>query len=546
MEPTELTPEDVARAAAQAGLELSSEEATKVAKGVNRGRRMGEIVRRYVAPESEPAGVFSAAPPAHAADPLPGPLPFEGEGTAGEGITSLSLAQLAVAYRKGEVSPVEATRACLERIERLDRRLHSFLTLTPERALSEAQEAQDELGRGQDRGPLQGVPIALKDLYATKGIRTTAHSGVLIDWIPDEDATATAKLYQAGSVLLGKLAMHEFAFGGPDAGSAFPPARNPWNPDHIPGGSSSGSGAALAGRLCFGSLGSDTGGSIRNPANMCGVAGIKPTYGLVSRFGVVPLSWSLDHCGPLARTVEDCAILLQAIAGHDPKDPASADLTVPDYRAGLKGPVRGWRLGVPRSWFDEAEGVDAEVLAAFEEALRVLKDAGATVVEVDGTPFAEARAANMTILIAEAYAYHEPNVKTRAAAYGPAVLNRVREGALLRAADYIQAQRARAVLVQRIGAIMRDVDLIVSPAGARVAPAFATYDPDSTYKTPSFTNVFNLTGLPAMSIPCGFSASGLPIGLQIAGRAFEEAAVFRLAHTYEQATDWHTRAPSLG
>jgi aspartyl-tRNA(Asn)/glutamyl-tRNA(Gln) amidotransferase subunit A len=297
--------------------------------------------------------------------------------------------------------------------------------------------------------------------------------------------------------------------------------------------------------MCFGSLGSDTGGSIRNPANLCGVAGIKPTYGLVSRHGVVPLSWSLDHCGPLARTVEDCAIVLQAIAGHDPLDPASASVTIPDYRAALGGSVAGLKLGLPLSWLDELEGVAADVRAAFDEALQVLRDAGATIVEVDGKPFAEARAANMTILIAEAYAYHEPNVAARPQDYGPGVLNRVREGGLLSAADYIQAQRARYAIGQRVAEIMGQVDLIVSPAGAKTAASFENNDPDATYKVPSFTNVFNLTGLPAMSIPCGFGATGLPVGLQIAGRAFEETTVFRLAHAYEQATDWHTRVPAM-
>ncbi|HLG72227.1 MAG TPA: amidase [Chloroflexota bacterium] len=548
----DLTADDVRRTAAQNGMELSPEEAAKLTKGVNRGRQMSQVLRKYVTPEGEPAGTFSPSPSAKGEGrgegspyaPL-GPSPSPSPAAAGEGILNLSLAQLAAAYRAGRVSPVEATQACLDRIEKLDGGLHAFITVTGELALSQARQAEADLKAGKDLGPLHGIPVALKDLYATKGIRTTAHSNVLREWVPDEDSTAAAKLAQAGTVLLGKLSMHEFAFGGPDNGSAFPPARNPWNPAYITGGSSSGSGGALAARMCFGSLGSDTGGSIRNPANMCGVAGIKPTYGLVSRHGVLPLSWSLDHCGPLARTVEDCAILLQAIAGHDPLDPASANVPIPDYRAAIGGSVAGLRLGVPRSWFDEGEGVDPKVLSAFEEAVRVLKDAGASVVEVDGTPFGEARAANTTILIAEAYAYHEENIRKQPHNYGPSVLNRVREGALLSAADYIQAQRCRAAIGQRVRDIMRNVDLILSPAGARPAQAFDGYDADVTYKTPSFTNAFNLTGLPAMSVPCGFTSAGLPIGLQIAGRAFEETTVFRLAHAYEQATDWHTRAPAL-
>jgi len=464
---------------------------------------------------------------------------------AAEDALSLTIAELAAAYRQGEAKPVEVAEAAFERIGRIDGRLNSFVTLTRDLAMRQAQAAQDELAGGVDRGPLQGVPVGLKDLYATQGIRTTAHSRVLLDWIPDQDATATAKLHAAGAVLLGKLAMHEFAYGGPDLSSAFPPARNPWNPDCVTGGSSSGSGAAVAARLCFGALGSDTGGSIRNPSHLCGIAGIKPTYGLVSRHGVVPLSWSLDHCGPMARTVEDCAIMLQAIAGHDPRDAASADVPVPDYRAGLAGSIQGLRLGVPRSWFDEGEGTDPEVLAAFEQALRVLRDAGAQTVDLDGAPFAESRAANTIILMAEAYAFHEPNIKSRPRDYGDSVRNRLRQGGLLSATDYIQAQRARTTICQQLRAVFDQVNAVVSPSGPRVAARFDAFDPDTAYRTPSYTHAFNLSGLPAMSVPCGFSASGLPIGLQIAGPAFDEVTVLRLGHAYERATSWHRQAPAL-
>jgi aspartyl-tRNA(Asn)/glutamyl-tRNA(Gln) amidotransferase subunit A len=463
----------------------------------------------------------------------------------GEELLSLSIAQLADVYRKGEVTAVEVTQAALERIQRVDPKLNSFVTLTPELALQQAETARDELQRGVDRGPLHGVPLAVKDLYSTKGIRTTAHSRVLLDSVPHEDAAAVTKLYEAGAALLGKLAMHEFAFGGPAKDAAFPPARNPWNPEHVTGGSSSGSGAALAGRLCYGSLGSDTGGSIRNPANMCGVAGIKPTYGLVSRYGVLPLSWSLDHCGPLARCVEDCAILLTAIAGHDARDPASADVPAQDYRAGLEHPVRGLRLGIPRSWLDEGNGTDADIRAAFEATLPVLADEGVQFVEVDGQPFMDARGINTIILVAEAYAYHEANIKSRPADYGSSVLGRMREGALISSADYIQAQRARSVLVRKVQEILQEVDAIISPAGARAPEAFIDVDPDAAFGMPNFTNVFNSTGLPAMSIPCGFTSTGLPIGLQIAGRAFDEPTVLRLARTYERATPWHTKTPDL-
>jgi aspartyl-tRNA(Asn)/glutamyl-tRNA(Gln) amidotransferase subunit A len=464
---------------------------------------------------------------------------------AADDVLFRSIVELAGMYRKHEVTPVEVTQAAFDRIARVDGRIRSFVTLTRELAMEQARAAQDELARGIDRGPMQGVPIGLKDLYNTKGIRTTAHSRVLLDNVPAEDATAASKLYEAGAVLLGKLAMHEFAFGGPSHDSAFPPPGNPWNTKHVTGGSSSGSGAALSARLCFGALGSDTGGSIRNPANLCGIAGIKPTYGLVSRRGVIPLSWSLDHCGPMARTVEDCAIMLQVIAGHDPKDAASANVPLHDYRAGLHDSVGGLRVGVPRSWFDQGEGTAPEILAAFEDVLRVLQDLGAQLIEVDGAPFRDGRPPNTTILLAEAYAYHEDNLRTRPDDYGAGLRSRLREGAFLSAADYIQAQRARAVLCDQVREILRGVDVIVSPAGARAAEAFDSIDPDAAYKGPNYTNVFNLTGLPAMSVPCGFSPSGLPIGLQIAGRAFDEATVLRLAHAYEQATDWHTRAPEV-
>jgi aspartyl-tRNA(Asn)/glutamyl-tRNA(Gln) amidotransferase subunit A len=464
---------------------------------------------------------------------------------AAEAALSLTIAGLAAAYRKGEADPVEVTEAAFERIGRVDGRLNSFVTLTQELAMRQAAAAREQLAGGSDRGPLLGVPIGLKDLYATQGIRTTAQSRVLLDWLPEEDATATAKLHAAGTVLLGKLGMHEFAYGGPGADSAFPPARNPWNPECVTGGSSSGSGAAVAARLCFGALGSDTGGSIRNPSHLCGIAGIKPTYGLVSRYGVVPLSWSLDHCGPMARTVEDCAIMLQAIAGHDARDAASARVALPDYRSGLAGSIRGLRLAVPRSWLEEGEGTDPEVLAAFEEALRVLRDAGVQTVEVDGTPFIDSRAANTIILMSEGYAYHEANLKSRPRDYGESVRNHLREGGLLSAADYIQAQRARAAISQQLRAVLGEVDAIVSPAGPRVAARFEGFDSEAAYRTPSFTHPFNLSGLPALSVPCGFSASGLPIGLQVAGRAFDEVTVLRLGHAYQQATDWHTRAPAL-
>src|SRR5919108_1830783 len=371
-----------------------------------------------------------------------------------------SIADSARAIRRKEVSPVELTQNCLDRIASVDGRLHSFITVTADLALRQAREAERELRSGIDRGPLHGIPIALKDLYMTKGIRTTCHSAVLETWLPDYDATAAEKLSAAGAVLLGKLGMHEFAFGGPSVDAPFPAVRNPWNIDHIPGGSSSGSGAALAAGLCFGALGSDTGGSIRIPSSHCGIVGIKPTYGRVSRHGVVPLSWSLDHAGPMARSVHDCAILLQAIAGYDPEDPASAKVPVPDFCADLRQGVRGLRIGVPRAgWFDEQKGTDPETGAAFNAALKTLERLGASIVEIDGKAFSMARKANQTILIAEAYAYHERRLQQAPEKFGSSVRRRMLEGAFLSAADYIVALRARtAALNEEIGANFSRVD----------------------------------------------------------------------------------------
>lgn len=458
----------------------------------------------------------------------------------------LSIKEASNGLRRKDFSSVELTRACLERIESIDGELHSFITVTADMALEQARSAERELRAGTDKGPLHGIPIALKDLYATEDIRTTCHSAVFQDWVPDHDATAVAKLREAGTILLGKLGMHEFAFGGPSVDAPFPAVRNPWARAHIPGGSSSGSGAALAAGLCLGSLGSDTGGSIRTPSSHCGVVGMKPTYGRVSRHGVVPLSWSLDHCGPMARSVEDCAILLQAIAGYDPMDPASANIAVPDFRATLKTGIRDLRVGVPRAnWFNENRGTDPETEELFNNALKTLESLGAIVVEIDGRPFSLARKANQTILVAEAYAYHEKRFQQAPEKFGSSVRRRILEGAFLSAADYITALRARSALNQEILANFSRVDIFATPTAPRPPEAFEGLDPNEQSLRPSFTNPFNLTGLPAISVPCGFTSAHLPTGLQIVTQPFEEATAFRVAYAYEQATDWHNRRPRL-
>jgi aspartyl-tRNA(Asn)/glutamyl-tRNA(Gln) amidotransferase subunit A len=461
-------------------------------------------------------------------------------------ICYLTIAEAAAALRRKEFSAVELTDALLARIEIIDGKLHSFITLTADLARRQARQADQELRSGTDRGPLHGIPIALKDLYMTSGIRTTCHSAVLENWLPDIDATTFTKLREAGAILLGKLGMHEFAFGGPSMDAPFPAVRNPWNTDHIPGGSSSGSGAALAAGLCYGALGSDTGGSIRTPSSHCGVVGIKPTYGRVSRYGVVPLSWSLDHAGPMARSVEDCATLLQAISGYDARDPASANVAVPDFHAGLQDRIKALRIGVPRAgWFDENLGVDPQTEAVFNQALDVLKILGAVVCDIDGKPFALARKANQTILVCEAYAYHEKTFQETPMKFGTSVRRRMLEGAFLRAADYIAAQRARTALNEQINAHFSRVDVFAVPGAPRPPEAFATMDPNEQNLRPSFTNPFNLTGLPAISVPAGFTEGNLPAGLQIVGRPFEEAAALRVAYAYEQATEWRKRRPAL-
>jgi aspartyl-tRNA(Asn)/glutamyl-tRNA(Gln) amidotransferase subunit A len=458
----------------------------------------------------------------------------------------LSMKEASIGLRRKEFSPSELAQACLKRIGSLDGQLHTFITVTADLALEQARRAEQELRSGTDKGLLHGIPVALKDLYATKNIRTTCHSAVLQEWVPDHDATPVVKLAQAGTVLLGKLAMHEFAFGGPSVDAPFPAVRNPWNTAHIPGGSSSGSGAALAAGLCLGSLGSDTGGSIRTPSSHCGVVGIKPTYGRVSRYGVVPLSWSLDHAGPMARSVEDCAILLQAIAGYDPADPASANVPVPDFRAALKNGIKDIRVGVPRTnWFNENKGTDPETERVFNDALKTMESLGAIIVEIDGQPFSLARKANQTILTAEAYAYHEKRFQDAPEKFGSSVRRRMLEGAFLSAADYITALRARSVLNEQIRANFGRVDVFATPTAPRPPEAFDAMDPNEQNLRPSFTNPFNLTGLPAISLPCGFTQGNLPVGLQIVTQPFAEATVFCVAYAYEQATDWHQRRPSL-
>jgi aspartyl-tRNA(Asn)/glutamyl-tRNA(Gln) amidotransferase subunit A len=450
-----------------------------------------------------------------------------------------TIRELGEQFRRRTLSPVELTEALLARIEKLDPTLRAFVTLTAERARSDARAAEASLRAGH-ASPLLGIPVAYKDLYATKGILTTAGSAVLADWIPDADSTCVTRLQRAGCVMLGKLITHEFALGIQFPGHRFPPARNPWNLAHIPGGSSSGSGAAVAAGLVVGTLGSDTGGSIRGPAAFCGIAGIKPTYGRCSRAGVVTLSWTLDHTGPMARTVEDCAYLLQALAGHDPADPASSGARVDDYVASLRDGIRGLRIGVPRAYF--FDGVTGETERAFEASLGVLRSLGASVQDVE-IPSIRSSMAFLVILLAEAFAYHERDLRERPQLYGDVLREKFLAGGLLSGAEYAQAQRLRSRLCQDMAAALTKVDVLVTPTTPGPAPAFDTVlNPDFPFARSNMAP-FNMTGLPALAVPCGFTASGLPLSLQIAGRPFDEATTLRVGHAYEQATDWRRRRP---
>ncbi|MCH8898426.1 MAG: hypothetical protein IIC33_09050 [Chloroflexi bacterium] len=419
----------------------------------------------------------------------------------------LTIREASELIRRRELSPVELTRAFLDRIQATDDRLHSFITLLSDQALEQARTAEAEIIAGGYKGPLHGIPIALKDLYDTAGIRTTAGSRVDTDRVPVEDCTAYARLKSAGAVLLGKLAMHEFALGGPDWTTGFEPARNPWNLDHITGGSSSGSGSAVASGQAMGALGSCTGGSIRGPASLCGIVGLKATYGRVSRAGVVTLSWSQDHCGPMTWTVEDTAYMLQALAGHDPKDPTTSTAPVPDYSRSLREDVKGLTIGVPRHFFFAPNpSVNPEVVATVEKGLTALQDLGANLEEVTIPSLDHVRAANIVIMLSEAFAFHEKNLKTRPQDFGDMVRARFRIGGLFSSSDYIQAQRVRQMIKRDFANVMRKVDLLVTPTMTQPAAAFEGYDAAST------VHIFHV------HLPCGrrdLADVGYPIGQRV-------------------------------
>jgi aspartyl-tRNA(Asn)/glutamyl-tRNA(Gln) amidotransferase subunit A len=456
-----------------------------------------------------------------------------------------TIAEAARLIAAKELSPVELTKDCIARMESCDDTLHAFILPTEERALADARAAETRVMAGNAKGPLDGIPIGHKDIYCTAGIRTTGHSRLLEHNIPAQDATSVRKWAEAGVVLMGKLSTHEFAMGGPSFDLPWPPARNPWNPEHFTAGSSSGTGAAVASGMILGGTGSDTGGSIRGPAALCGIAGIKPTYGLVSRVGVLPLSFSMDHAGPMAWTVEDCALLLQAMAGHDPADPASADRPVPDFVSDIGKGVKGMRIGVVRHFFEADNPASPATLAGINHALDVFEHLGAEISDVKLSPLADYSACGWVIISSEAYAIHEPWLKTRFNDYGELFRDRMALGGLIRATDYVQALRRRRTLCEDVKTAMAGYDILVSASQTSEAPKITEVPKWATMEKPSLTMPFNLTGYPAMSVCTGFGVGGLPVSMQLIAKPFAEATIFQAGHTYETAVGSRKRRPAI-
>jgi aspartyl-tRNA(Asn)/glutamyl-tRNA(Gln) amidotransferase subunit A len=468
--------------------------------------------------------------------------------------TGLTLSEASQLVRGKKLSPVELTHECLSRIERLNPKLNAFITVTADSAVAEARQAEAELQHDRWRGPLHGIPIALKDLVDTAGVHTTAASGVFKDRVPTEDAEIVRRLKAAGAVFLGKLNLQEIAYGGSSAISHFGPVHNPWNLDYSSGGSSGGSAVAVAARLCFAAIGTDTGGSIRQPSAYCGVVGLKPTYGRVSTSGIIPLSWSLDHVGPITRTAMDAALMLEVIAGYDPQDSTSIDASVPDYAATIADTTSSLRLGIPRAYF--YDDLHPEIQAAMEAALSVLRTITASEHDVP-PPLTDATYstwmdAYSAIFTAEAYAYHKDYIARNPELYQVPTLKRLRVGADVTTATYIQSRRWLDQVRRAIAQAFDSVDLLITPT-VRVPPfTIADLQADAdTIRAKELamlhnTRPWNFPGLPTISVPSGFTRIGLPIGMQITGPPGGEAMVLRLAYAYEQVTGWYKRKPNLG
>ena len=457
----------------------------------------------------------------------------------------LTIAEAARLIAAKKLSPVELAKTHLDRIRRLDPQLNAFLMVTEERALADAKAAEARQMSGGLRGRLDGIPIAHKDIYGTAGIRTTAHSKLLEHNVPKRDARTVAKWAEAGTVMLGKLSTHEFAFGGPSFDLPWPPARNPWNREHFTAGSSSGTGAAVAAGLIMGGTGSDTGGSIRGPAALCGIAGIKPTYGLCSRVGILPLAYSLDHAGPMAWTAEDCALLLQGMAGHDPEDPASADRPVPDFSAELGKGAKGLRIGVVRHFFETDNRASDATRAGIDAAMDFFRKEGAEVRDITLSPMVDYFAVGWLIMITEAFALHGPWLRERFMDYSEMFRDRVSLAAMLSGPDIVQATRRRRVLCREMADAMEDLDIIVSASAPAEAPRLDNVPKWSGIEKPSFTMPCNVTGFPAISICTGFGQGGLPVSMQLAAKPFSEPTLFRAAHAYETAMAWRSRRPAM-
>ena len=469
---------------------------------------------------------------------------------AGGELHYMSAWELSGLIRNRDVSPVEVVEACLAQIEKTEPTLNSFITLMPEQARSAARRAEEEIGRGNYRGPLHGIPVGLKDLFNTAGVKTTSGTRIYDNYVPDEDCTVATRFGQAGAILLGKLNMHPFAFGPTGENGDYGHMHNPWNPERITGGSSGGSGSAAAAGQCTITMGSDTGGSVRIPAALCGIVGLKPTYGRVSRAGLTPLSWCLDHPGPMVRTVEDAALTMNVIAGHDPRDHATSDAPVPDYTTALTGDIRGLRIGVVKEYFETE--IDPSVAELTQQAIAVLGELGAEIVDVSLPLYEYAQPISNAILSAEATAAHRDVLLSDGDKMYPQVRERLEEGFFISAAEYLRAQQARQVFCQQVAGLLESVDLLAGPVEPVTAPKILERRIEiggqalpAVPMLTKYTRVYNITGSPAISVPCGFGPDGLPVGLHLAGRNFDESTVLRAAYAYQQATDWHTRRPPI-
>jgi len=460
-----------------------------------------------------------------------------------EDLAFASIAELAPKLKSQKISPVELTELALSRIDQHDGTLNSFITVMADQARAEAKAAEQGIASGGYLGPLHGIPIAVKDLYATKGTRTTYGSLLFSDWVPDHDAALVERLKAAGAVILGKTNLQELAYGTTSANPHFGQVYNPWKTGFHPGGSSGGSASALAAGLTWMALGSDTGASIRQPAACCGIVGIKPTFGRLSKHGCLPLSWSMDHTGPMTRGVRDAALTMNLLAGYDPRDPCSVDRPVPDFLAGLEQGIAGKRIAIVRKFFME-EG-DPEVMAGVEATLPVLESQGAVIEEIELPHIEDAFKAGTLTIVTEGASYHADHLKNRADAFSPQCRADFELGRLYKATDYIQAQRLRRHLMEEVAKVMAPIDALVMPTSPITATPAEGNPPDHPVFRVRNTIPFNFLGLPGISIPCGFSSEGLPIGLQIIGKAFDEAGILNIAHAYEQATDWHRQRPAL-